>query len=424
MPSLTGSQRLAANRPLASLVGASALSGIGDWLYLTALPVVIWQATEDAALVGLAAAGRLVPFFLLSMPAGLVADRLPQRSILLVTEVARALLMVVLAGLCWAGADTLLLLACALAAAAAGTFAMPAQGSLVPRLARDNDELGWANTAYSTLDSVAAIVGPAIAGVLIVAGGLPAAFLINAATFGIIVVVLFTFVPGGATEAPTGAAADAGPSEAQDDESTNSAEPGFREIARTIWRTLALDGAVSFAAAALSVLAVAIAVDHLGASAGFSGALNAALGIGGVAGGLATAAFVNRDVRGGVVVGVVVASVAVALMATTASPILCIGLMAVAAGAFVLLDALNTTTIQRLSAGGFTGRAIGLVHTLAAAWMVAGSLLPGIVAATLGVGAAVVLVAVIVAALGAISVMPLARLAAPDAHSVVAVADA
>ena len=93
----------------------------------------------------------------------------------------------------------------------------------------------------------------------------------------------------------------------------------------------------------------------------------------------------NRDVRGGVVVGVVVASVVVAVMATTESPILCIGLMAVAAGAFVLLDALNTTTIQRLSAGGFTGRAIGLVHTLAAAWMVAGSLLPGIVAATLGV---------------------------------------
>ena len=78
------------NRPLAALIAVGAVSGMGDWLYLTALPILIYQRTGDAVLVGLTGAARLLPAIVLSMPAGLVADRFPQRSILMITEAARA----------------------------------------------------------------------------------------------------------------------------------------------------------------------------------------------------------------------------------------------------------------------------------------------------------------------------------------------
>jgi MFS family permease len=150
-----------ANRPLGALIGASALSGAGDWVYLTALPVLVFQRTGDPALVGAAAAARLVPFFLLSMPAGWVADRFDQRAVLLATELVRCIAMLAIAALCATNADIVAILGLTVIAAAAGTFSMPAIGGLVPELAGDDLELGRANAIRSTLDSLAGIVAPA-----------------------------------------------------------------------------------------------------------------------------------------------------------------------------------------------------------------------------------------------------------------------
>ena len=74
MSRLSALRALRRNRPLSFLIGVGAVSSFGDWLYLAALPIVVYQQTHDAALVGLAAAGRLLPFFLLSIPAGVVAQ--------------------------------------------------------------------------------------------------------------------------------------------------------------------------------------------------------------------------------------------------------------------------------------------------------------------------------------------------------------
>jgi len=157
---------LATNWPLSALVLANGISAIGDWLYLTAIPVLVYRETEDAALVGLAAAARLLPWLLLSLPAGAVADRVPGPRLLLAAESARASLMFAMTGLLLVGAPLWIVFGVALGAVAAGTFAMPAQGTLVPDLATNDAELGTANVLSSTFDNLACVVGPALAGML------------------------------------------------------------------------------------------------------------------------------------------------------------------------------------------------------------------------------------------------------------------
>jgi MFS family permease len=180
--SIAALRGLARARSLFALVIARGVSSVGDWLYLAALPILLYQATGDLALVGLIAAGRLLPWLLLSIPAGVVVDRRAARSVLLVTEIARAGLMLAMGLLAMVDAPLAPILVCAVAAAAASTFSMPAFGRFVPDVARDDEDLGRANVVGSGLDSLACIVGPAIAAVMIATGGLELAFFLTAAS--------------------------------------------------------------------------------------------------------------------------------------------------------------------------------------------------------------------------------------------------
>jgi MFS family permease len=388
-------RRLISNRPLAALVGAGAASSAGDWLYLTALPVLVYERTGDPALVGLAAAARLVPFFLLSMPAGVVADRFPRRSILILSETVRALAMLAIAWLCVGGADILGIVVLTLIAAAAGTFSMPATGSLVPELAADDAELGLANTIRATLDSLSGVLGPTLAGVLIVTGGLPVAFALNGISFALVAASLLIWRPRSSRVASRGA-----PNPANE---ASGPDLGWNALIRRVAGPLALDGAISFASGAIGVLAVLIAVDWLGAGEPFTGALNAGAGLGGIAGGIATGAVINGNVRVGLIAGIVSFAGAFVVLGMVAIPAIAVGAMAVAFAGLILLDTINMTTIQRLTADGGTGRAIGLIHTLAATWMMAGVIVPTLCAATFGIQAAIFAPAVVMVGLGALS---------------------
>ena len=392
-------RRLSENRALSALIAGGALSAFGDWLYLAALPIIVYQATGDAALVGLAAAGRLLPFLLLSMPAGLVADRFDRRGILVVAESLRCGLMLAMGALYVAQADVTVLIAVATAAAAAGTFAMPAQGALIPSVARDENELGLANATSATLENIASIFGPIVAGILVLAGGLGVACLINAISFAVVVALVVRTRPRGARvglDLPT-----------PDEEQLGAgieATPGLGEILRRASRPIVLDAAISFACGALGVLPVLIAVDHLGAGEAFAGLLGAGSGIGAVLGGVAAGVLVSRAPSRGLAVGIGIAAASLAAVAATTSPVVAIAATGVALGSLVMLDTLNLTALQRSVPGSHLGRAFGVLHTSAAVWLMAGSAVPPVVAATLGVDTALLLTAMVVACLGGVSI--------------------
>src|SRR5215203_1479382 len=90
-------RRVLTNGPLARLLVGEFVSSIGDWLYLVAMLVLIWNEASDPIVLGLIGAARVIPYILLSVPAGIVADRFDRRKVLMVTDVARGLIMLLIA---------------------------------------------------------------------------------------------------------------------------------------------------------------------------------------------------------------------------------------------------------------------------------------------------------------------------------------
>ena len=134
----------------------------------------------------------MLPYIFLSIPAGIITDRFDRRYVLLVSDLARAACMVVLAILVASDGPLWAITVVAMLAASFSTFFYPAIGALLPSLVRDEREFGPANSAWATLDNFAWIVGPGIAGLLLATGDIGLAFVLNAVSFLLIAVILWT----------------------------------------------------------------------------------------------------------------------------------------------------------------------------------------------------------------------------------------
>ena len=155
-------RQLLGNRQLTKLLLGEFVSSIGDWLYLVALVVVVYDETGDPVILGIVGAARLVPYFVLSIPAGVISDRFDRRLILLVSDLARAVCMLLLAFLVAVDAGILPIAIVTVIATCFSTFFYPGFGALMPSLVRDESEFGPANSAWATLDNLAWVIGPAI----------------------------------------------------------------------------------------------------------------------------------------------------------------------------------------------------------------------------------------------------------------------
>ncbi len=388
---------------LFSLVVARGVSSVGDWLYLAALPILIYQATGDIALVGLVAAGRLLPWLILSIPAGVVVDRSASRNILIATESIRAALMGLMGILVVTDAPLGTILVAAVVAAGAGTFGMPAFGRLVPEVAADAAQLGRANVVGSGLDGLACVIGPGVAALLIATGGLELAFVLNGLSFfGVVVVLCRIQVPRHRSSSDHKDVID------QSMELT----PGWSTLVRAVLRPLAIDATVSFAAGLLMVLPV-LAIASVGGGDALAGVLSLAAGIGGVLGAAAAASFVNTRPGRGIAAALVVAIVGLIVLAFGASPAaLMIGIL-MAAAAVVALDTLNLTQVQRTLDARILGRGLGLINTSAAVWVILGSLLPTLLIEAVGLPMVMLCSALLLVLLGGLGLCPPPRLALP-----------
>lgn len=146
-------RQLLSNRPLTKLLLGEFVSSIGDWLYLVALVVFVYRETGDPVILGIVGAARLVPYFILSIPAGMITDRVDRRMVLLVPDLARAACMLVLAFLVANGAGIWPVLIVTLLATSFATFFYPGFGALMPSLVRDESEFGPANRMRSSANA-------------------------------------------------------------------------------------------------------------------------------------------------------------------------------------------------------------------------------------------------------------------------------
>ena len=376
------------NPALARLLTGEFISGIGDWLYLVAILVVVYAESDSPVLLGIVGAARILPYVLLSVPAGIAADRFDRRMVLLVTDLARGLLMLVLVAAVMLDAPTTVIVAVSILAACFSTFFGPAIAALLPMLVDERD-LGPANSAWATLDNVAFIVGPALAGILLSIGGLEIAFLLNAVSFAIVAAVLWRLpVPTAAT-----------PIIRDDGDATTAPTPGsgWRELVRPLAGPFLLDSTTSIVGGGLGVLTVVIAVDVLRAGEAGTGYLNAATGAGGVIAGVVGGVLLARRLGVPLLLGGVAGGIGLVWLALAGDLLVAMLAMGVAVAGLFLLDVVNTTLIQRIVPDALRGRAMGVLQTTSAVLYALGSLAMPIIAGEAGVGPVLIGSAVITA---------------------------
>jgi MFS family permease len=422
MQSVLGAyRRVLANRALTRLLLGEFVSSVGDWLYLVALLIIIYDRTHDAVLLGVVGAARILPYVFLSVPAGILADRIDRRMILLVTDVARGLCMLVLAWLVAANGPIEAIVAITIVATCFSSFFGPAIGSYLPTLVGNEADLGPANTTYATLENIAFIVGPALAALIILFSNLTVAFLLNAASFAVIAAILWRLPPSRARADKAGGADAAADDRAGDATEGASAVPegggggaraqapfSWRAVARPVGALMVMDMVESFVFGGLGVLTVVIAFDLLHAGEEGTGALNAAVGVGGLLGALVSGTLIlRRRLAPPLLLGAAVLAISVVVLGQSSSLPLAMLAMGAAAVGSLLMSVVATTLFQRIVPDEVRGRAIGLVETISVLAFAAGSLVLPSAVQFYGLGPVLLVSGVALAVAAAITTPPL-----------------
>ena len=150
-----------------------------------------------------------LPRMILVLFGGVLADRISPRTVMLVSDSLRAVVVGILALVVLTGqAQIWMLYPFALIFGAVDAFFWPASGTILPMLVRE-DELPAANGLTQGSQQLTALLGPAIAGVFVAAVGTGWAFGVDAATFVVAALALY-LIAGGRRTAPTDAAAQEG----------------------------------------------------------------------------------------------------------------------------------------------------------------------------------------------------------------------
>lgn len=173
-------------------VGQS-VSFVGDTMFFLAMSWQVLELGGTAATLGLVTGAYMLAQVALLLLGGVLVDRFPRRSLLLLSDVGQGALAGGLAALAWQGLLTFpLLVGFALGFGAFSAVAMPAMGAFVPETV-PAPALPSATSLYQGTRSVAQMVGPLVGGLLVAGPGPAAAFGLNAATFAFAVAMtLFT----------------------------------------------------------------------------------------------------------------------------------------------------------------------------------------------------------------------------------------
>jgi MFS family permease len=309
------------------------LSLLGDALVPVALALAVVQATGSAAALGVVLAAALVPRLALLLVGGVFADRFPPQRVMLVADVARAVVQGLVAVELGRDHPSVVLLAVlsAVAGAASGLFT-PGMTGLVARTVPEEHRRG-ANALLGLARSATGLVGPALAGLLVATVGGRWAFAFDAATYAVSAVSLAMLRVDRLVVERTGMLGEL--------------REGLSEVRRRRWYARSLVGHAvwNFAMGATFVLGPLVAVRQLG-GAGAWATVATGEAVGALLGG---ALALRLHPRRPLVVGSLALSLSAGLPATLAVPAPVAVITVAAALSAVGLCLLNTlweTTVQ------------------------------------------------------------------------------
>jgi len=182
------------NRNFRTLYAANAVSQLGDWFNVVALFSLLLELTGKGEAVAFALLTRFVPMFLAGPAAGIVADRLSRRAIMIVSDVLRAGLVLCLLFIrrpdqAWIAYGVVT------AHSLVSAFFEPAQQAMLPNLVSEAD-YPLAATLENSLWAATLAVGSALGGVALAVVGRDLAFAADAASF-LVSAALIARLPSG-----------------------------------------------------------------------------------------------------------------------------------------------------------------------------------------------------------------------------------
>lgn len=181
------------------LWASEAVSVIGDQFHIMALSWLVIDLTRSGLALGTILIASGVPRALMLLPFGVLADRRPPRSLMLVAHLARGVIVGAIAALVLTGSASLPLLALLGALfGAADALYMPAQQAFLPRTL-EAERLPSANALLQGTMQLASIAGPPVAGAAIAVVGTGSAFVVDSASFFAAALVVLLISAKGAT---------------------------------------------------------------------------------------------------------------------------------------------------------------------------------------------------------------------------------
>lgn len=186
-PSLWRPLRLSTFR---NLLLADIASDVGTFMQSVGAAWLMVSLNAGPLYIALTQTASSLPFFIFALPAGAIGDIVDRRKLILVTEAWMAGVAILLTTLTIGGwMSPLLLLVLTFCLAAGDAFESPTWRAVLPELVSKED-LPSASALNGIEFNFARAIGPALAGVVIAAAGVGAAFAVNAASFlGVVFVI-------------------------------------------------------------------------------------------------------------------------------------------------------------------------------------------------------------------------------------------
>src|SRR5579884_2801312 len=166
------------------------ISLIGTWMQTTAQAWLVLELDHDAWLLGVVGALQFLPVLFFALFGGIIADRLPKKRILVLTQSSAAVQAFLLWVLVASGAVQIWhVLVLALLLGITNALDMPTRQAFVVEMVGRAD-LPNAIALNSSLFNMARIIGPGIGGILIAWLGVAPLFLLNALSFIAVIIGL------------------------------------------------------------------------------------------------------------------------------------------------------------------------------------------------------------------------------------------
>jgi MFS family permease len=385
-----------------------------------AILVFAYEASGPGA-VGVVALVMLLPSAVVAPFAASLADRYPRERVLLAGYIVQALAYAITAAGMLSGAPPVLVYLAAAVQSAGTTLTRPAQGSLLPRLARTPEELTAANSVSGTIEGAGVLLGPLAATALLVVAGPGAVWALGALASTLAVVLVMNvgrlLAERRVPDRPAGAASSDHVASEEDHEHTESVSSlvagGLRALAasadtRLVVGLLAVRMVIS---GAMDVLFVLLAQEVFMTGQAGAGLLNAGLGLGTVLGGAASVALVGRRrMAPALAMAAVTWGAAITLIGLGSPAGLALALVAIGGIGFAATDVVGRTILQRVTADRMLARVLGALEGIGLIGLAVGSVLAPLLAGWLGVQGAVGVIGLMLPVVVVVAWLPLGRI--------------